>query len=205
MGRSKTNLAVKPRVRLDVDERRAQLLALGIRVFSQRPYDDVTIDDLARAAGVSKGLLYHYFATKRDFYVAALDHASRELLASALEPEGETPQERLRRGLATYLAFVERHGNAYVALIRGGIGSDPEVSAILERTRATFVERLVAETPLEQHVPPIVRTAMRGWIGFVEASAIDWLETRAVPREAVVELLAGVLFQAVEVALRSFK
>src|SRR4051812_45882941 len=71
-----------PRARLDVDERRAQLLSLGLERFSERSYDEVSIDDLARAAGISKGLLYHYFPTKRDFYIAALAQAAEQLLAA---------------------------------------------------------------------------------------------------------------------------
>ncbi len=60
------------RARLDVEERRKQLVALGNELFSKRTYDEVSIDELARAAGISKGLLYHYFPTKRDFYIATV-------------------------------------------------------------------------------------------------------------------------------------
>ena len=62
----------KPRARLEVDERRAQLMKLGIELFAARAYDEVSIDELSRMAGISKGLLYHYFPTKRDFYVATV-------------------------------------------------------------------------------------------------------------------------------------
>src|SRR5277367_5761931 len=99
--------AAPPRARLDVDERRAQLLALGLAMFSERSYDEVAVDDLARAAGVSKGLLYHYFPTKRDLYVAAIGEAARHLLAETTRDRDGAPEERLRRGLATYLDFVE--------------------------------------------------------------------------------------------------
>lgn len=194
-----------PRRRLDVELRRAELVAHGIAVFSARPYDEVTIDDLARGAGVSKGLLYHYFPTKRDFYVAALEQASSELLAGALAAEGASPGERLRKAIATYLDFVERHGQAYVALMRAGIGYDPEVATILDRTRTAFVARIALEVAA---TPRLVRTAMRGWIGFVEATALDWLERRAEgdgapEREAVIDLLVSVLFHAVAAAART--
>jgi AcrR family transcriptional regulator len=188
-----------PRTRLLVDERRAQLLALGIRAFSKRPYDEIAIDDLARAAGVSKGLLYHYYPTKRDFYVAALDQASKQLLAETLTAEGAPPEERVKVGLEAYLDFVERHDQAYVALMRGGIGSDKEVQAILEGTRATFVERIVENVP-KKLVTPLVRIALRGWIGFVEATATQWLAGRAVKRSKLLDLLAGVLIQSIQLA-----
>ena len=68
------------RARFSVDERRAQLLELGLRLFGDRSYDDVSIDDIAREAGVSKGLLYHYFGSKRVFYAACVEHAAASLL-----------------------------------------------------------------------------------------------------------------------------
>ena len=68
------------RARLDVDARRRQLLALGTALFGSRPYDEVSIDEVARTAGISKGLLYHYFPTKRDFYVATVREAAAELV-----------------------------------------------------------------------------------------------------------------------------
>jgi AcrR family transcriptional regulator len=188
--------AREPRARLDVDERRAQLLALGLAMFSVRTYDEVSIDDLARAAGVSKGLIYYYFPTKRDLYVAALGEAARRLLSETRSDPAGAAEERLRRGLTTYLDFVERHGQAYVALMRGGIGSDPEVATILEETRHTFATRILENLPHESK-RPLVRTALRGWIGFVEATAIDWMEHRAVRREELVELLAGIIVDAV--------
>jgi AcrR family transcriptional regulator len=187
--------ATAPRARLDVDERRAQLLALGLAMFSERSYDEVSIDDLARAAGVSKGLLYHYFPTKRDLYVAALEEAARRLVDAITTDQSGTPEEQLRRGLSTYLDFVERHGQAYVALMRGGIGSDPEVAAILETTRQTFGERVLEQVPHELKLP-LVQIAVRGWIGFVEATSIDWAAHRTAPRDELVELLAGVIFDA---------
>ena len=187
------------RARLEVDARRAQLLDLGLAIFSDRAYDDVSIDDLARAAGVSKGLLYHYFPTKRDLYVECLRHASKQLLAETLTDPDLPPEERARRGLDTYLTFVERHGKAYAALVSGGVGSDPEVASVLEETRATFAERLVAEMPGEVD-RPLMRMAMRGWIGFVEATALDFASHRRVSRDELLDLLSSVLF---DVTLRA--
>jgi AcrR family transcriptional regulator len=164
-------------------------------MFSERSYDEVSIDDLARAAGVSKGLLYHYFPTKRDLYVAALELAARRLLDATITDRTGTPEAQLRRGLSTYLDFVERHGKAYVALMRGGIGSDPQVAAILEETRRTFAARIMDSVPHEVK-RPLLQTALRGWIGFVEATSIDWVAHRAVERDDLVELLAATIFDA---------
>jgi AcrR family transcriptional regulator len=188
------------RLRLDVDSRREQLLELGLRAFSEKPYDEVSIDELAKAAGVSKGLLYHYFPTKRDLYVVGLERAAEQLLASTETPPELAGPERLRRGLEAYLAFVERHGPAYVALLQGGIGSDAGVSSILDRTRATFIDRILEGLPPAGRAAPLLRTALRGWIGFVEATAVEWLGRRQRGSEQgqVVDLLLGVLLAALQ-------
>jgi AcrR family transcriptional regulator len=182
------------RARLEVDERRAQLLALGLTIFSDRAYDDVAIEDIARAAGVSKGLLYHYFPTKRDFYVAALREAAKALIEQTIGADtGGKEGERLRRGLTTYCDFVEKRGGAYVALMRGGIGSDPEVASILEDTRVAILEHIIALLP-EGMDGPLATTALRGWIGFVEAASIDWVARRSVSLAEIVELAHAALF-----------
>jgi AcrR family transcriptional regulator len=141
-----------PRARLLVDERRAQLLALGLQLFGERSYDEVSIDELAREAQISKGLLYHYFPTKRDLYTAALRHAAQQLLDETMPPPELLPEERARRGLETYLAFVERHGPAYVALMRGGLGADREIVPISWKRR---------ERPLRSGFSTHCRTELR--------------------------------------------
>lgn len=183
--------AKPPRVRLDVDERRAQLLALGLEFFSGRAYDEVSIDDIAHKAGISKGLLYHYFPAKRDLYVAALREASRQLMERTLPDESAPPLDRLRSGLDAYLAYVEQHGRAYTALMRGGIGSDAEVAAVLEGIREEFLGRLLMHIVLSKKVPRLMRTLVRGWIGFVEAASLDWLEHRDIDRADLAEMLTS--------------
>jgi AcrR family transcriptional regulator len=190
------------RERLEVEVRRGQLLALGLAMFSQQSYDEVSIDELARAAGISKGLLYHYFPTKRDLYVAALKLAARQLIEQTETDPTLPPEERIRLGLTTYLEFVEAHRPAYSALMSGGIGSDPQVGAILEETRGAFVARIVEDLPREL-TTPLVQLALRGWIGFVEATALKWVVAPAkgakrTRQEDLVELLADVLFDAVK-------
>ena len=181
----------RTRTRLDLDARRAQLLALGLDVFATRSYDDVPIEEIARAAGISKGLLFHYFPTKRHFYVATIREAARTLLAETAMAEIEDPIARLYAGLDAYFSYVDRHGPAYAALLRGGIGSDPEVAAVVEETRGKFLERLMAG--LHAQPVPRVRLALRAWLGFVEAAALDWLERRDVPVSDVRDLVVQVL------------
>jgi AcrR family transcriptional regulator len=188
------------RARLDVDERRRQLLALGLEHFGDRAYDEVSIDELADAAGISKGLLYHYFPTKRDFYVATVSEAARELLERTATPPGGDPLERLRTGLDAYLDYVSTHGRPYAALLRGGIGTDAEVARVVDAARETVCARLVEGIRFEAR-RPILRVALRGWIGFVEAATLDWLAApRGVSRASLREMLARVLMTVAEVA-----
>jgi len=177
------------RSRLGVDERRAQLLELGMQLFSGHSFEELSVDDISRAAGISKGLIYHYFESKRGFYVACI-RASAEQLRSDTEHAVEAaPLDQLRAGLDAYLGYVERHARAYLTLFRGGIGFDPEVGKIVEETRQHFVERMLQN--LDAHVAklPRVRNALRGYIGFVEAAAMDWADHHDVDRDALLELL----------------
>jgi len=189
-----------PRARLDVDERRRQLVALGIELFAARSYDEVSIDELAREAGISKGLLYHYFPTKRDFYVATVREAARQLLERTATPTGMDPLERLRAGLDAYLGYVIEHAPAYAALLRSGIGADAEVARIVDETREAFVTRLVEGAPVEGR-EPLVRAALRGCVGFVEAATLEWIERRrGVSREALRRMLEQVVLRVLETA-----
>nr|HEX4318623.1 TetR/AcrR family transcriptional regulator [Kofleriaceae bacterium] len=184
-------------MRLDNDARRAQLLALARRAFAERSYDEVSIDDLAREAKISKGLLYHYFPTKRDLYIAGLREIADELVARVTTVPLELPPiERVRAGLDAYLDHVHQHSRAFVALMRGGIGSDPEVAAVIEGVRVRLMDGFLEGSPLATIVAGEVRfqIALRGWIGFVEAASIDWCAMPRMTREQLRDLLADVLF-----------
>lgn len=190
------------RIRLDNDQRRAQLLELGKRAFSDRAYDDVSIDDLARDANISKGLLYHYFPTKRDLYVAGLREIADELVEAVTRvPEDLPPIDRVRASVGAYLEHITRHSRAFVALMRGGIGSDPEVVAVIESVRTRLFDKLLAGSPFTSLLAGDARfeTAVRGWIGFVEAASIDWCANPRLTRDELCELLTRVLFETMRV------
>ncbi len=192
----------RPRIRLENDQRRAQLLALARRAFSDKSYDEVSIDDLAREAKISKGLLYHYFPTKRDLYVAGLTEIANELVAAITAvPEEGAPIDRVRQGLDAYLGHVMEHSRAFVSLMRGGIGSDPEVALVVEGVRSRLFQQLLSGSPLAGMVAgdPKVELAIRGWIGFVEAASIDWCASPRVTRVELRELLAQVLLEVLRV------
>lgn len=194
--------APRQRIRLDTDQRRAQLLELAKRAFSDRAYDDVSIDGLAKVASISKGLLYHYFPTKRDLYIAGLREISDELVEAIRRvPETLAPVERVRAGVDAYLDHIHRHSRAFVSLMRGGIGSDPEVAAVVESVRTRLFEKFLAGSPFAILLAGDARfeTGVRGWIGFVEAASIDWCANPRLTRAELRELLAQVLFETMRV------
>jgi AcrR family transcriptional regulator len=185
------------RVRLDNDARRTQLLELARHIFADHSYDEVSIDDLARAAKISKGLLYHYFPTKRDLYVAALRVIAAELVERVRAiPRDLPPADRVRAGLDAYLDHITQHARAFVALMRGGIGSDPEVVQVIEGVRTTLSNEFLEGSPFAPLLEKNVRfsIATRGWIGFVEQVSIDWCAEPKLSRDELRDLLAQILF-----------
>ncbi len=192
----------KRRIRLDNDERRAQLLALARNAFSDRSYDEVSIDDIAREAKISKGLLYHYFPTKRDLYVAGLSAIADELVDKITSQRRDAaPIERVRAGLDAYLEHISLHSRAFVSLMRGGIGSDPEVAGVVDGVRKRMIDIFLEETPFAAVLVKDVRfhASIRGWIGFVEGATIDWCENQRMARSELVDLLTQILFSIMQV------
>ena len=174
------------RTRLEVDERRAQLIALGMQLFSATDYDEVSLDEVARQLNISKGLIYHYFPTKKDFFSACVEASAEALLVMTQPDESLPPAERLSQGVKAYLHYVESHRGAFVALMRGR--SSGEIAKILERTRQRLLDRIIDALPFAQKGDPRLLLALRGWIGFVEALSLEWAAREGVPLEEPLEL-----------------
>jgi AcrR family transcriptional regulator len=179
------------RRRLTPDARRAELLRAGERVFTEAAYEDVSIEQIAEAAGVSKNLLYHYFGGKRDLYLETIRAATKEMLASTEPDMSLEPSARLRASIDQHLAYVEEHAEGcYIKLVRGA-GGDAEVQAIVAAARRQIVERTIAALPLDGDPRPAGLTlALHGWIAFIDEVSITWLEHPAPAREDLREMLA---------------
>ncbi|HUS30169.1 MAG TPA: TetR/AcrR family transcriptional regulator [Kofleriaceae bacterium] len=184
--------------RLDNDERRAQLLALGRAAFAAHPFDEVSIDDLAAKAGLSKGLFYYYFPTKRDLYSAAVEAVARELMTSVIAnvAKANTPRDRATAGVDAYLDHVEKQGPAFIALMRGGVGSDKKVATALDKVRAQMLDQFISGAPIGAFLKkrPLGRIAIRGWIAMVETASVEWMSSQDIPREPLRDLLVDQLF-----------
>jgi len=160
-------VANAPRTRLEPEARRAQLVGLGLQMLSTRPLDKVAIDDIATEAGISRGLLFHYFPTKRDFHLAVARAAAQELLDRTRTDPDLSPLDQLRAGVEAFVDHLTGNRDAYVAFIRGSSGGDPELLQVYESTRTAFTDRVLAGLGIDP-VTTRLRAVVRGWVAFTE-------------------------------------
>lgn len=165
----------KRAARLSPDERRAQLVAIGVDMLADRSLDELSTDDVARRAGISRGLLFHYFDSKRDFYRSVVQRECDDF-AAATEPDASLePVAWLRAFIAGFAAYVTEHRRVYLALVRGAAGSHPAVEDIVEATRSTLARR-VEEGQRRLGMPhsPLLPVATRAWMAFAEEAVTSW-------------------------------
>jgi AcrR family transcriptional regulator len=130
--------------RRSAGDRRAQLVEIGLQLLPTTPVQELTIDEVARRAGISRSLLFHYFPTKRDYY-AAVTRAAARALEEHLLPGSETPAAELVPGmLDRYVGWVETYRESYLAVVRGAAGGDPWVAEVYEETRERLVDLALA-------------------------------------------------------------
>lgn len=173
--------------RLTADDRRNQLIGIGLRQLTDRPIHELALDEIAAEAGISRGLLFHYFPTKRDYYTAVVQAAANRLIRQTAPDPDAPPVEQLAQSLDAYVAFVERRREPYLALFRGAAGGADYVIEIYERTRDTFVDR--ARCALGDPRDPHVDLMLHGWFGFVEDTVLAWTGDPTIPREELLRLL----------------
>jgi AcrR family transcriptional regulator len=181
------------RRRLPVQRRRDELIAVALELYSRSPGHQVSIEDVADAAGASRALVYHYFGGKHGLYVAALRTAAAQLSERLVSAPGEPPLRQLDLAVARYLDFVEGHEAGFAALLRSaGPHGDDEVGQIANSVRQTIFDRLVAGLGVTE-TTPVLRLTVRGWIAAAEAASLDWLDSRDVDRDVLHRLLTGQL------------
>ena len=166
-----------------MEERRKQLIDVALELFSHRSPEDVSIDDIATAAGISRPLVYHYFPGKHSLYEAAVRRAADELAGRFTEPREGPLGARLLRVMKRYFDFVEEHGPGFSALLRGGsaVGS-ARANAMIDEVRRTAYTRVLEHLDVASPGPRLA-LVIRSWVGLAETTALTWLENRAIPRE----------------------
>ncbi|QNP73077.1 TetR/AcrR family transcriptional regulator [Streptomyces roseirectus] len=171
------------RRRMGVEERRQQLIGVALELFAQRSPDEVSIDEIAAAAGISRPLVYHYFPGKLSLYEAALKRASEDLASRFAEPHEGPLGTRLLRVMRRYFDFVDDHGPGFAALLRGGpaVGSST-TNALINSVRQKAYEHILSHLEITDP-PPRLELLVRSWISLAESTALIWLDGKRIPRE----------------------
>jgi AcrR family transcriptional regulator len=185
--------------RLAVDERRRRLLEQGAELFATHSYDELSMAAIARAAGISKALLYHYFPSKQAFFVATLEQKAAELAELTSTDPSAPPLDQLRHSLDAFLGWIDSNAAAYGKLLQS-ISSIPEVREVVEQVRGATADRILAGIHPDGDPPPALRAAVRAWLWFIDGACLDWIEHRDMDRDQLTGLLLGTLLGAVAAA-----
>ncbi|MFF8904089.1 TetR/AcrR family transcriptional regulator [Streptomyces olivaceoviridis] len=170
------------RRRMGVEERRQQLIGVALDLFSRRSPDEVSIDEIASAAGISRPLVYHYFPGKLSLYEAALERASEDLASRFTEPREGPLGARLLRVMGRFFDFVDEHGPGFSALMRGGpaVGSTT-TNALVDSVRQAAYDQILSHLGMTE-ASPRLELVVRSWISLAESTALIWLDGRRIPR-----------------------
>jgi AcrR family transcriptional regulator len=189
------------RTRLSPDQRRSQLLDLGVRLLATRSLDELSIDLLAEEAGISRGLLYHYFGNKHAFHEAVVRRAANDLIAQTAPPVDGEPLERLLTSVTAYLDYVEANYEGYLSLVKGAAGGNDTLRQIYEEARSALTDRIFREDAQGEIIPDtaLSRLIVRGWAAMTEELVITWVQDPAgVTRADLLAVIAASLPTLVE-------
>jgi AcrR family transcriptional regulator len=178
------------RTRLTPEERRAQLVAIGVESLAEHPLESVTIEFLSTRAGVSRGLLFHYFGSKNGLRREVV-RTARDSMLRATEPSPDLPPiDRLRDTLTRIVQFVRDHRGTFYSLVRGVASGDDEVRAEVEEARALQAERVVAVfLELGLADTELLRIALRSWVAFAEEALVESALGTEMPSAEIVAFL----------------
>jgi AcrR family transcriptional regulator len=185
------------RTRLSTEQRRAQLLAIGADLFAKRPYEEVSIEEVAEIACVSSGLLYHYFPSKRAFFLAIVEDQSAKLLQASTPDAALPPLEQLKAGLDIYIGYAECHPDSFRVAQQAAI-TDHDLGQIHRARISMHRDRILTGLGTMMTVDEDTRIAVVAWLAFVSTAILEWLDNAAIPREQLRDLCARALWAAVD-------
>ncbi|MFI5691457.1 TetR/AcrR family transcriptional regulator [Kribbella sp. NPDC051586] len=185
--------------RLSADDRKKQLVKIGLMMLRTKPIHELSIDAIAGQAGISRGLLFHYFPSKRDYYVAVISAAGRRLLRVTKPDESLPPEEQLREMLTQFVAFIERRRPAYISFVRGAAGGDDFAVEVYDETRAGLTKRVLTyigtpEVADDPKSPEYLR--IHAWLSYAEDLAIEWSGLREEDRPYTADYLINHAIEA---------
>ncbi|MFJ5778021.1 TetR/AcrR family transcriptional regulator [Streptomyces sp. NPDC093094] len=173
--------------------RRAELIAIGRRLFADTSYDALSMDDIARQAHVAKGLIYYYFHSKRGYYLAIVEDSVAELVGFAASGVELPAVDRVHRTIDGYLRYAEHNHAAYRTIVSGGVGFDAEVHAIRDEVREAIVATIAEGAYGRIEITPTARMGLLGWVCGVEGATLDWIDRPGLSRDSMRELLVKML------------
>lgn len=176
-------------------------MAIAEELFQSRPYAEIGVADVARAAGITHGLIYHYFDSKEALFIAVCEHRAKELLECSLPDPSLPLPERAERAIAGYLDFVEAHRVSYLNLFRGPNAMEGEFLRICEDTRNKIMDRFLESMGIAELPLPATRLSLRGYLGFAESAVLEWLEKPTVARDSLERLIGAVIGTALRTGL----
>lgn len=182
--------AIAERRRLTPDERREELLAFGHEFFAEYAFDAFSMGEIAEMAGVSRGLLYHYFGGRRGFYLATVAHAADGTIAAMEQARVEDEALDVLAVLDGFVGYVSDNAGIYKAVIRGGFAADEDADVETDRVRDYIFDLALSHACIEEP-SELQRIALRGWIAFIEMATAEWVDQQAVSRSEFVELMAS--------------
>lgn len=178
------------RIRLDPAARRAQLIDLGVEMLATRRLDELSVELIAKAAGISRGLLFHYFPSKQDFHLEVARAAAAEMIRRTSPNTELPPVEALRGALTSFIDYVEENPDNYKSLVRGAASGDAQMRAIFDATRSTMAQRILdVLTVLGLEVSARATLAIHGWVAYTEECVVRWIDTQTVTRDELLEML----------------
>ncbi|MEU1550652.1 TetR family transcriptional regulator [Nocardia sp. NPDC005745] len=156
-------------------ETRQRLVDAAIQLFSDRSYEAVAVADIAKAAGVAHGLLFHYFGNKRGIYSEAVRYAAEQMNEAFAFQPGLPPLDQIRGALASHLRYLAEHRGLALRLVLSGRGADPQAWAIFEAGRWSALGNIGELVGVDmQH--PALRMAGRAVVSAIDEATVFWLE-----------------------------
>jgi AcrR family transcriptional regulator len=182
------------RVRLSPQARREQLLELGVQMLTTRTLDELSVEELAEQAGISRGLLFHYFRNKQDFHRAVVQRAADDLLATTAPDITMEPIPRLTLSLERYVDYVGKNYHSYLSLVRGAASGDDALREIFDRTRDVLTRRITDNMAVfGLSDGPTERLLARGWSAMVEEVVLAWVPDPQISKEELLSVLTQTL------------
>ena len=187
----------RPYRRLSPDARREELITVALELFSATSPEQLSLEDVAAAAGVSRALVYRYFSSLNELYVEALRTATGGLIDRLVPPAEGPLLVQLDEAVQHFFEFAKAYAAGYVALLRSGSTiSTTEGSGLVDDVRQHAVGELLSRLGIDEPTSYLLLT-LRCWVASVEGTVLAWLQEGDIPsddlRTWLVDQLCGML------------